>query len=200
MQDQLILMADFTISLILTNCHLPNDSLLLNLYIAPISLVNTVMENLLMPSNFRRTDRFSYLVVKITLCCCGRLVMPLTAKKAAQKRLKWILNTNIPSCSLPWHLTTNVFSVAAETKKFCYTMLPRNPHFFIQLCMYSIYYFFFVDREKLLHLFQHPDQVNYITLQPRTNGNVFATVCGDSKFRLFDIRQRTTGKYILISI
>ena len=51
----------------------------------------------------------------------------------------------------------------------------------------------FLGSANLLSTFQHPDEINHITLQPKTNGNLFATVCGDSKFRLFDIRQSTTG-------
>ena len=45
-----------------------------------------------------------------------------------------------------------------------------------------------------MNSFEHPGDVYEISLQPETNGNVFATICDDDTFRLFDTRQSGTGE------
>ena len=54
--------------------------------------------------------------------------------------------------------------------------------------MFSLINFLFV-RRKSSNSFQHPDYIIDISLQPRTNRQVFATVCKDEQLRLFDIRK-----------
>lgn len=58
--------------------------------------------------------------------------------------------------------------------------------------MFSLINFLFI-RRKSSNSFQHPDYVNDISLQPGTNGQVFAAVCKDEQLRLFDIRKSGTS-------
>ena len=46
----------------------------------------------------------------------------------------------------------------------------------------------------MLYLFEHPEAVNSISLQPGANGNFFASASKDGILRLFDTRRNKTGE------
>ena len=48
-----------------------------------------------------------------------------------------------------------------------------------------------------MHSFKQLESVIDISLQPGTNGNVFAAICCDDAFRLFDMRKSGSGELYL---
>ena len=138
-----------------------------------------------MSSSSLTTGPCSYLAVTTAVFCCGPPAKK-SMKNGSRNQLKWKRNTRIPSIVWPSIPITDGSLVAVVTGNSYSTMSKRNSSFlFITLkhiqtnsCIQ------FSNSRKLLYSFEHSKCVNSISLQPGTNGNNFATACGDGIFRL----------------